>query len=149
MVGFCARRPVLVVTSTTPLAACEPYTALLLGSFNTSTLATSAGLMSESRPVKINPSTMIKGAVLPFNVEVPRMLIEASCPGRLVWLMVKPGSEPLSDWRILTLGASLKAVRLAEAIEPVKSFFFWVPYPTTTTSLSSASSGTSWKLMLV
>ena len=127
MDGLVAALPVLVVTKTTPLAACEPYTALLLGSFSTSTLATSEGLMSERRPLKIIPSTIISGEVLPLSVDVPRILMEGSSPARLVWLMVKPGNDPFSDCKILTLGDSLKATKSAEAMEPVKSFFFWVP----------------------
>ena len=102
-------------------------------------LAISCGLSKEISLVS-TPSTNIR-AEPPFNDVVPRTLICAVAlglpPSNVIF---KLGIAPCNPWVTLAIGRSSNTSPSAIVTAPVKFTFFWVPYPTTTTSSSTSES---------
>ena len=76
------------------------------------------------------------------KVPKPRMLIDVwSFPGRPErWTLVTPGNLPVIILDRLAWGAIINSLEPTWETEPIKNFFFWVPYPTTTTSSNAFAS---------
>src|SRR5690606_35781193 len=53
-----------------------------------------------------------------------------------------PGAAPVRDWSTLTFAWFCFSSRLIRTTEPVRSLFFIIPYPTTTSSSSALVSET-------
>ena len=97
--------------------------------------------------VKI-PSTTYKGLVW-FLLTVPLIRISGSCPGCPELTIDKPATLPCKEATGFTLGLSATMSPSILTIDPAKSLFLAVPYPTTTTSSSAAISGFSVTLTVV
>src|SRR5690606_33049918 len=142
ILAFSCPLPDLVVTRITPLAALELYTEDEVASFNTEMLSMSCMLIWLMSTSGI-PSTTMRGLLL-LTVPKPRMtrlawLLPAIPVG---WVAERPGTRP--DKPVLTLDKD-RLVIFSSTVTidtaPVILALFWVPYPTTTTSSRSDSSG--------
>ncbi len=73
--------PLFVVTTITPFAPCEPYTAVEAASLSIVMVSISEGLMLPALLPTITPSTTHNGSVLPFTVVFPLIIIFPASPG--------------------------------------------------------------------
>src|SRR5690554_8154397 len=83
----------------------------------------SFGFISIMFPLKITPSTTIKGANSPEREDCPLIWIFGSCPARLTCPTVRPGIDPCSDSITDRFGDSRNASISARTTEPVRSLF--------------------------
>src|SRR5690606_14097770 len=82
-------------------------------------------------------STKINGESLPEMEPRPRILQDRAAPGSpplFPILISRLGEMPAKASPTLGTGRLAISSPETEATEPVKLIFFWVPYPTTTTS---------------
>src|SRR5690606_3894109 len=104
-------------------------------SFNTEMLAIVLEEISPNEPLKGIPSRIINGE-LDADIEFsPRILIEAVSPGLAEpELIARPETFPCSLSTML--GELMRSRDFASTVAtlPVRSLFFCLPYPTTTTS---------------
>src|ERR1044072_2727825 len=128
----------LVVMSTTPLAAREPYIEAAAASFKKEIFSISAGLKEFRAAVfgNVSPSTITRGSV-PLVDELPLIRkFHDSRPGCAELLVpATPGTCPCNAARGLAIGPrSWKVFAFTVDTAPVNEPFLAVPYPTTTTS---------------
>ena len=104
-------------------------------SFNISIDSMSAGLMSFMfASVSAKPSTTYNGSVPALMDAEPRIRIVGASPGWLFVNTATPLDLPCSASIGLEAMTDVMASLRRDVVEPVKSLFFIVPYPTTTTS---------------
>src|SRR5690606_27717552 len=148
------RLPFLEVTITTPCAPRDPHSAVEAASLRTVIDSMSLGFIVESTlnpPVTGTPSiTMSALELFWLDEPIPRIRIPISKPGcPSTEETCRPGTAPSSvfvseelDWAAIVRGSTV-------LMEPVRSFFFMVPYATTTTSSREAISSVKATLITV
>ena len=134
----------------TPLDAREPYIAAAEASLSIVNDSISSGLsrskgfdMAPPAPCAIGtPSMTINGSLEALSEADPRILMREPEPGPpSPGVTSRPGTLPLSMSWVLTTAPLFRSSALKAMMEPVRSSFFTVPYPmTTTSSMNSASS---------
>src|SRR5690606_17738160 len=129
--------PFFVVIMITPFAPREPYIAVAEASFRISIDSTSSGA-GGVLPGK--PSTTYRGSELALMEVPPRTRTRGARPGSpLILDTDTPGARPCNACAVPANGKALIFSDPTEETEPVKSLFFWVPYPITTTCSISVS----------
>ena len=135
--------PFFVVIRITPLEALDPYIAAAEASFSTENDSMSFGFSRSSgldiappAPCAIGtPSITISGSFEAFSEAAPRMRMREPEPGPpSPGVTSRPGTFPLSMSCVFTTAPRLRSSAFIAETEPVRSSFFTVPYPTTTTS---------------
>ena len=90
---------------------------------------------SEVRLPPCNPSTTIRALLPPFIEFIPLTRIVAFAPGApAVFNTNTPAARPCKAWSTRWVESWVRSAPFTELIAPVRSLFFWLPYPTTTTS---------------
>src|SRR5690606_5067212 len=110
----------------------KPYIAIEEGSLNTSSDSISCGEIKSILSCR-TPSTTYNGFEL-LVLLTPRIRTVGEPPGVPELDMVKPATLPCKELIGFAFGILAMASPFTLAIDPVKSTFLCVPYPTTTPS---------------
>jgi len=103
--------------------------------------------MVEISPLKIIPSNTIRGFSLAERDVVPLIERLGSLPASPAdWILTPAVTPDKACKRLLVVNEDLSPI-VALATEPVKSLFFIVPYPTTTSSLISCEFSSNFTLI--